>query len=91
VTIRVKEFNYDPPHVRGPFRCPNCGDGLKFHWIKSSAEHEEGAEREARRRVNVQRWRRDQVGAARERGDAHPEWAGIAIPGSVIPDESLPE
>jgi hypothetical protein len=34
VTIRVKEFNYDPLHVRGPFRCPNCADGLKFHWVR---------------------------------------------------------
>src|ERR1700676_5058274 len=29
VTIRVKEVDYDPPHVRGPFRCPSCADGLE--------------------------------------------------------------
>jgi hypothetical protein len=40
ITPRVKERDDDPPHIRGPFRCPNCADGLKFHWIRNSEEWE---------------------------------------------------
>lgn len=91
VTIRVKEFNYDPPHVRGPFRCPNCGDGLKFRWVKDSEEWSAEEDRKARFRVNLQRARRDAVRTVRERGEEHPEWAGTSINIFRIDDTFLPE
>jgi hypothetical protein len=91
VEITVKEFADDPPQVRGPFRCPNCGDGLKFQEAYDVTEGAERADRDARCRVNVQRWQRDQIRLAKKRGDKHPEWAGTAIPASVFADDFLPE
>lgn len=91
VTIRVKEFNYDPPHVRGPFRCPNCGDGLKFHWVRNSEEQGTEEDRKARFLVNLQRARRDAVRAARAAGEEHPECAGMAVNLLGIDDSFLPE
>jgi hypothetical protein len=91
VKITVKEFADDPPHVRGPFRCPNCGDGLRFQEAYSATEAAKRADRAARESVNVQRWQRNQLRLAKERGEEHPEWAGIAIPANVFGDDSLPE
>ena len=91
ITIRVKEFNYDPPHVRGPFRCPNCGDGLKFNWVKNSEEWNAEEDRRGRFLVNLQRARRGAVRAAREAGEEHPEWAGSTVNILSIDDSFLPE
>jgi hypothetical protein len=89
IRIFVKEFNYDPPHVRGPFRCVNCGDGLKFNWIRNMKDEREQREQEARREVNEQLWRRLEQRKARERGDEHPELAGWAMSASVLFDHEL--
>jgi hypothetical protein len=92
ITIRVKEFNYDPPHVRGPFRCPNCADGLKLNWVRNSEERSAEKDREARFLVNLQRARRNAVRAARVAGEKHPEWAaGSAVNILSVDDSFLPE
>ena len=89
VTIRVKEFHYDPPHVRGPFRCPNCADGLKFHWVRNSVEWSAEEDRKARFLVNLQRARRDAVNAARDAGEEHPNAIEVQSPTRLVNLEKL--
>ena len=91
ITIRVKERDDDPPHIRGPFRCPNCADGLKFHWIRNSEEWQAEKNRKARFNVNLQRAQRDAVKAARAAGKKDPEWAAASVNLSSIDDSFLPE
>jgi len=90
VTIRVKEFSYDPPHVRGPFRCPNCGDGLELRWVRNSEEWSAEDDRRARFLVNLQRARRDAIENARAAGEENPEWAGFGVNILSIDDSFLP-
>jgi hypothetical protein len=74
VTIHFKEID-DPLPPR--LCCPACRRQLKLHHVWTLDEHEREHEREARRRVNAQLWRR-----------AHPD--AIAMPLGALLDERLP-
>lgn len=83
VRFRVKEFNYDPPHVRGPLFCPACRQLAKVNWIKGSRRYLEDEEREARVSVNYQRHRRDKLAAGEGR-------AALAFSFAELCDDALP-